>query len=835
MLGKNLLLYAHKEREAEALLRQHFGPLEPVSPRILRVSDGRRIYYAYSRVGLFFLRSALVNEELDANDLIAFVITDEERQRVSVCAVPVATLSSAFDTDSPPDGTSAPAAPSYRVHLTVATDGDGRQRFKQIDLDLEPYRIIDEPTTLVPALVGLEEPPSDLVERFGLPSEKLQRLLRWRLDGTEESGEHFDFSAVRRRLHAIQTELRRLDDPEDAEAFTEAGWRRVLDNIHAASRTKGRAVQDNDIAEVRRQLRLLLSDDATPIDARLQRLDLRYVGDSVSGELLCWFDPDRYPLRNGAAEAGLAFFGYEVDGDYTSFQRAFEKFRGIYEQALGRLQPDIPLNLEIDQLFNQIHKVDLRADEEQVERFWRITLPDQGEYASVWANSLEHAIAAVSFSDADPDDPQLRQLQRIRPGDWVVAFLRQKRIGGIGKVKRGYEPGDEEGIPPSADYWGGDFLRRIEVEWFPRTVSVEELSQGARNKFLAATVIELTPAQFAEVRALYSDLIDPSSETVDEAEHAVVAYTVDDFMRNTYQADRQWYDEVAELLRDKGQIILYGPPGTGKTFLAREFAKALIGADPPDDDRFQIIQFHPGYSYEEFIEGIRPESREIDGRRVIDYPIRPGAFRDFCTNAMHHDKPSVFVIDEINRGNIASIFGELLYALEYRGEQMPVRLPYSGMRLSIPDNVYIIGTMNTADRSISLMDFALRRRFHFVRCAADVTLLERWLDGQSLAMPHVLPLYRLLCEAIEDPDYQIGMSYFMDDALTDERLGRIWRRSIEPYLETYFLDDPAQAARLRWDGSAVQRLREAHRPAAGASASAASPAALQRDGDGIGI
>jgi 5-methylcytosine-specific restriction protein B len=144
--------------------------------------------------------------------------------------------------------------------------------------------------------------------------------------------------------------------------------------------------------------------------------------------------------------------------------------------------------------------------------------------------------------------------------------------------------------------------------------------------------------------------------------------------------------------------------------------------------------------------------------------------------------------------------------LEYRDEAVP--LPYSGGRFRIPPNVHLIGTMNTADRSIALVDFALRRRFHFFRFGADPDLFDRWLAGQPSAVPYLGALYRRLAtEAVDDPDYAIGPSAFMRP-LDEAGLARLWRRSIMPYLEEYYVDQPARAHLWAWEGELVRGLRE---------------------------
>jgi len=290
------------------------------------------------------------------------------------------------------------------------------------------------------------------------------------------------------------------------------------------------------------------------------------------------------------------------------------------------------------------------------------------------------------------------------------------------------------------------------------------------------------------------------------AEPPVVAvYGRDDFLRETYLTTPA-ADELHDLLLERQQIVLYGPPGTGKTHVARHLGRWLIGLADPPPERLTVIQFHPAYSYEEFIEGIRPESHGRGEHARVDYLARPGVFVRFCRAAESIAGPCVFVIDEINRGNIARVFGELMLLLEYRDEAVP--LPYSGDRFRIPPNVYLIGTMNTADRSIALVDFALRRRFHFFRFDADPELFDRWLAKQPSPLPYLSALYRRLAtEAVDDPDYAIGPSIFMRH-LDEAGLARVWRRSVMPYLEEYYIDQRARARRWAWDGELVRGLRE---------------------------
>ncbi|MCZ2115269.1 MAG: DUF2461 family protein [Anaerolineae bacterium] len=314
----------------------------------------------------------------------------------------------------------------------------------------------------------------------------------------------------------------------------------------------------------------------------------------------------------------------------------------------------------------------------------------------------------------------------------------------------------------------------------------------------------------------YDTVVDNYLETLivpepgeDEDEPEPTPYTFDDFLASTILTHER-ASELLDMLHDKGQAIFYGPPGTGKTYVARHLGRLLTGLADPPDERLTVVQFHPAYSYEEFMEGIRVESKpDGDGRSAIHYPVKEGMFVRFCRRAAQlGDKPCVFIIDEINRGNIARIFGELMYLLEYRDDGAP--LAYSGKPFRIPRNVYVIGTMNTADRSIALVDFALRRRFHFARFTADPDLFEHWLDRNpdSARVPWLGALYhRLTDEAIEDEAYRIGPSVFMRTGLDEAGVRRVWQWNVMPYLREYYFDNLRNAERWAWDGELLRGIR----------------------------
>jgi len=248
---------------------------------------------------------------------------------------------------------------------------------------------------------------------------------------------------------------------------------------------------------------------------------------------------------------------------------------------------------------------------------------------------------------------------------------------------------------------------------------------------------------------------------------------------------RPWLDEIVELLNEKRQVVFYGPPGTGKTFVAQALARHV----EETGGESELVQFHPAYSYEDFFEGYRPK---LDGANGVEYELRSGPLRRIADAARANpERPHLLIIDEINRGNIAKIFGELYFLLEYR--ERGIKLQYSPeVNFSLPENLYVIGTMNTADRSIALVDSALRRRFYFVSFIPNEEplrgVLRRWLSHEGYALEAADYLERLnaaLAQSGGDDEFAIGASYFITRNRAPD-LERVWRHAIAPLLEERF-------------------------------------------------
>lgn len=262
--------------------------------------------------------------------------------------------------------------------------------------------------------------------------------------------------------------------------------------------------------------------------------------------------------------------------------------------------------------------------------------------------------------------------------------------------------------------------------------------------------------------------------------------------------DREHLDEIVALLEDKGQVVLYGPPGTGKTFLALRLARAIAAGD---ERRVSLVQFHPATTYEDFIEGLRPK---LTPAGQVTYTVVPGPLVRIAEEARKEpEQHFVLVVDEINRANLPKVFGELLFLLEYRHERART-IHRPDEPFGLPENLWIIGTMNTADRSIALIDAAMRRRFHFLPFFPHQGpmrhLLRRWLDTRNGRRGVADLLDAVNEELLEDvgDHLLIGPSHFMRTDLSDKALEQIWTYNVFPLIEEQYWGDRDAIDRWRW-------------------------------------
>lgn len=283
---------------------------------------------------------------------------------------------------------------------------------------------------------------------------------------------------------------------------------------------------------------------------------------------------------------------------------------------------------------------------------------------------------------------------------------------------------------------------------------------------------------------------------LDRTERAVVHGVLDhDWLTRQIYWNKDEVDDLVETLRTRlPQVILAGPPGTGKTYVAKRVAEYLTGGI---SDAVQIVQFHPSFAYEDFVEGLRPTA--TNGQ--VSFDVVEGKLIKIADKARTVGHPVVLVIDEINRANLPSVFGELLYLLEYRGEEIQL---LHRERFSLPENLYIIGTMNTADRSIRSVDTALRRRFDIFDCPPRAEILERYYDREEnlSEVEDLVDGFQLLNDKLSsyiDHHHTVGHSFFMRSTYTANDLRRTWHRQILPLIGEYFFDQPALVHEFAFD------------------------------------
>ena len=380
--------------------------------------------------------------------------------------------------------------------------------------------------------------------------------------------------------------------------------------------------------------------------------------------------------------------------------------------------------------------------------------------------------------------------QREAKVEEIKAFVQRMKVGNLVMATSGSDVyvGRINGEACQMDSSGLRSNLRRSVEWSNRDNPIDSsvLSDRLEGRLRSGSdVVDLTDV-YDDVLALLE--LEDEDGSDDDTGAAVLPLVLPDDVADRLLIDPAWLTEFVELLRMKKQVILYGPPGTGKTFLAQEVAEALAGKG-----HVTLVQFHPSYAYEDFFEGYRPAGG-VDGG--VSLQLVPGPFRKVVDLARANpSEPYFLIIDEINRANLAKVFGELYFLLEYR--ERSIDLLYSsgdtGPAFSLPANVYIIGTMNTADRSIALVDAAMRRRFGFLSLHPEDErldlVLRAWLAERGLPEDRADLLVELN-RRISDKDFKIGPSYLMNSwAADDAGLERIWKTSILPLLEEYHVGE----------------------------------------------
>ncbi len=495
-----------------------------------------------------------------------------------------------------------------------------------------------------------------------------------------------------------------------------------------------------------------------------------------------------------------------------------EKLQRYLQSDTSKLKNFMELNLKAwdyykernRQIKSEAKGVAIGDEDVKTIRYW---IYSPGKNAEIWDECYEKGIMAIGWDEigdlnqyAFKKDMQKAMKEHINPkGSYVTAahatwqFVHEIKPGDIIFVKKGRRIVIGRGIVLS-DY---EFDDSREEKKNVRKVNWTHKGEWEHPGLAAMkTLTDITS---------YTDYVEKlntlfESDEIDDVEMEKVSYpsySEDEFLDEVYM-DKIRYNTLKELVLTKKNVILQGAPGVGKTFVAKRLAYSIMKVK--DQSRVMMVQFHQSYSYEDFIMGFRPSEKGFELKR--------GAFYNFCKTAeIDSENEYFFIIDEINRGNLSKIFGELFMLIESDKRGVELQLLYSDEKFSVPDNVYIIGMMNTADRSLAMLDYALRRRFAFYEMepAFEINGFKKYQEGlNSAKFNDLIECIKQLNDAIVSDDslgegFRIGHSYFCNlrEGVCYSELARIVEYELIPLLKEYWFDESKKA------GEWMNNLRKA--------------------------
>jgi 5-methylcytosine-specific restriction protein B len=501
------------------------------------------------------------------------------------------------------------------------------------------------------------------------------------------------------------------------------------------------------------------------------------------------FSVETFDFFEGIArDPTRAFYAAHRD-EFKQF--VYTPFRSLFKRIIEGLPDSITDTLDSrHDLFSRIPKNDFGRGGAWPFYWAALHVPGESRIESpqlfMWINET---ILGLGFSLGVRGTEYEQRLQRnLADNEAELATLLPEAFDGADLSFGDHEPGE-----PGADFseWLADItgigprvessVRRDEL-LTSSEVDLASLGVDTFTKLFPLVILSLSDTPMPAVRR-YLQVPEAKAAPLESQPH----YPLTECAADTGFSEQRLAGWVRAIERH-GQAIVYGPPGTGKTFVAEHVARHLIGGA---DGFMDLLQFHPAYAYEDFMQGIRPQVTEEGS---LDYRMVPGRFMEFCRRAERRKGRCVLILDEINRANLSRVFGELMYLMEYRGRSIPLA---GGERFRIPENLRMLGTMNTADRSIALVDHALRRRFAFLPLYPDFDVLRTFHLETGFDPEPLIRVLTALNSAIGDRHYEIGISYFMRPDIASE-LQEIWSTQVEPYLEEYFFDQPAKPEAFRW-------------------------------------
>lgn len=542
-----------------------------------------------------------------------------------------------------------------------------------------------------------------------------------------------------------------------------------------------------------------LGGSGTPAEARAKIIENEQLSEDEINETRGKNNVNKFENEVAFARNYLVNAGY-IDKSVYGIWTLTEAGKSV--DMTSEMASDIFKNVLSSSPSKQGKNIAALADEDvHTVRYW---LYAPGEGSCMWDEFYTSGIMAIgwgeigdlsTFDSKDAMKIKMREVideslsyKNAAHATWQ--FANEMKIGDIVFVKKGMHQIIGRGVVMS-DYEYDDtrddeYKNIRQVDW---THNGEWPHPG---QAVMKTLTDIT-SYTDYVEKLNSLFEDETEEDAEDVEKTYPSYTKEDFLSEVFMPEEE-YEKLSGILRIKKNIILQGAPGVGKTFAAKRIAFSMMGVK--DVERVMMVQFHQSYSYEDFIMGFRPST---DG-----FELKRGAFYNFCKKAeIDGDNDYFFIIDEINRGNLSKIFGELFMLIENDKRGVSLQLLYSDEKFSVPKNIYIIGMMNTADRSLAMLDYALRRRFAFFEIKPGFTtdgFREYRMSLENEKFDKLIACVESLNNVISNDEslgdgFCIGHSYFcnlLPDTIDDQVLSGIVEYELIPLLKEYWFDEPTK-------------------------------------------